>query len=49
MNALRLQALHKKDIIEKEGFRFKETVMSVDLLEKSGEVRKILGMRLDIL
>jgi hypothetical protein len=36
-----------EDILENGGFRFKETVMSGDLLEKGGELRKVLGLRWD--
>ncbi len=37
-----------EDTIEKEGFCFKETVMSGDPLEKSGKQEKALGLRRDI-
>jgi hypothetical protein len=36
-----------EDILENGGFRFKETVMSGDPLEKGGELRKVLGLRWD--
>jgi hypothetical protein len=36
-----------EDILENGGFRFKETVMSGDLLEEGGELRKVLGLRWD--
>jgi hypothetical protein len=35
------------DIIEKGGFHSKETVMSGNPLEHSGEPRKVLGLRWD--
>ncbi len=37
-----------EDILENGGFRFKETVMSGDQLEKGGELRKVLGLRWDM-
>ncbi len=37
-----------EDILENGGFRFKETVMSGDPLEKEGELRKVLGLRWDM-
>jgi hypothetical protein len=36
-----------EDILENGGFRFKETVMAGDPLEKGGELRKVLGLRWD--
>jgi hypothetical protein len=36
-----------EDILENGGFRFKETVMSGDLLGEGGELRKVLGLRWD--
>jgi hypothetical protein len=36
-----------EDILENEGFRFKETVMSGYPLEEGGELRKVLGLRWD--
>jgi hypothetical protein len=36
-----------EDILKNGGFRFKETVMSGDPLEKGGELRKVLGLRWD--
>jgi hypothetical protein len=36
-----------EDIIEKERFCFKGIVMSGNPLKKSGEVRKLLGLRWD--
>jgi hypothetical protein len=36
-----------EDILENGRFRFKETVMSGDPLEKGGELRKVLGLRWD--
>ncbi len=36
-----------EDILEHGGFRFKETDMSGDPLEKEGELRKVQGLRWD--
>ncbi len=35
-------------IIENGGFRFKETVMLGNLLDKTGKLRKVPGLRWDI-
>ncbi len=37
-----------EDILENGRFRFKETVMTGDLLGRDGELRKVLGLRWDM-
>jgi hypothetical protein len=36
-----------EDVLENGGFRFKETVMTGDPLDNTGELRKVLGLRWD--
>jgi hypothetical protein len=46
-NAMQVSA-YMEIIIENGGFHFKETVMSGDLLDETGELRKVLGLRWDM-
>lgn len=46
-NAMRISQ-DRGGIIENGGFKFKETIRTGNMLDRTGELRKVLGLRWDI-